>query len=162
MLGQQRSTLCVSSQVGCQMGCTFCATGTIAPQSTCAWQTASLSPACQAAQQESGNMKSGASSDFDSCRDQSCERGQLLSFTKLSCYPLRRHHGLEGGPDSGRDRGAAGACSPGDHHKECGLHGALHPSESITTPASCATSAGRLPSQGTLSRQKLAKHIGSL
>ena len=27
MLGQQRSTLCVSSQVGCQMGCTFCATG---------------------------------------------------------------------------------------------------------------------------------------
>ena len=27
VLGQQRSTLCVSSQVGCQMGCTFCATG---------------------------------------------------------------------------------------------------------------------------------------
>jgi adenine C2-methylase RlmN of 23S rRNA A2503 and tRNA A37 len=27
LLGQQRSTLCVSSQVGCQMGCTFCATG---------------------------------------------------------------------------------------------------------------------------------------
>jgi sorting nexin-8 len=25
----QRSTLCVSSQVGCQMGCTFCATGTM-------------------------------------------------------------------------------------------------------------------------------------
>lgn len=25
--GQVRSTLCVSSQVGCQMGCTFCATG---------------------------------------------------------------------------------------------------------------------------------------
>ncbi|CAK0759542.1 hypothetical protein CVIRNUC_002705 [Coccomyxa viridis] len=29
VLGQQRSTLCVSSQVGCQMGCTFCATGTM-------------------------------------------------------------------------------------------------------------------------------------
>ena len=25
--GRQRHTLCVSSQVGCQMGCTFCATG---------------------------------------------------------------------------------------------------------------------------------------
>lgn len=25
--GNQRGTLCVSSQVGCQMGCTFCATG---------------------------------------------------------------------------------------------------------------------------------------
>ncbi len=25
--GMKRSTLCVSSQVGCQMGCTFCATG---------------------------------------------------------------------------------------------------------------------------------------
>jgi adenine C2-methylase RlmN of 23S rRNA A2503 and tRNA A37 len=28
MTGNIRSTLCVSSQVGCQMGCTFCATGT--------------------------------------------------------------------------------------------------------------------------------------
>lgn len=27
--GQRRATLCVSSQVGCQMGCTFCATGTM-------------------------------------------------------------------------------------------------------------------------------------
>lgn len=27
LTGQVRSTLCVSSQVGCQMGCTFCATG---------------------------------------------------------------------------------------------------------------------------------------
>lgn len=27
--GHQRATLCVSSQVGCQMGCTFCATGTM-------------------------------------------------------------------------------------------------------------------------------------
>ncbi len=27
LAGRQRSTLCVSSQVGCQMGCTFCATG---------------------------------------------------------------------------------------------------------------------------------------
>eukprot|EP00892_Ulva_mutabilis_P003910 jgi/Ulvmu1/1891/UM012_0048.1 len=27
--GNVRSTLCVSSQVGCQMGCTFCATGTM-------------------------------------------------------------------------------------------------------------------------------------
>uniref|UniRef100_A0A383VBW3 Radical SAM core domain-containing protein n=1 Tax=Tetradesmus obliquus TaxID=3088 RepID=A0A383VBW3_TETOB len=27
--GNKRSTLCVSSQVGCQMGCTFCATGTM-------------------------------------------------------------------------------------------------------------------------------------
>jgi hypothetical protein len=25
--GHRRATLCVSSQVGCQMGCTFCATG---------------------------------------------------------------------------------------------------------------------------------------
>lgn len=25
--GKLRSTLCISSQVGCQMGCTFCATG---------------------------------------------------------------------------------------------------------------------------------------
>ena len=24
-----RTTLCVSSQVGCKMGCTFCATGTL-------------------------------------------------------------------------------------------------------------------------------------
>jgi len=28
-VGRSRSTLCVSSQVGCQMGCTFCATGTM-------------------------------------------------------------------------------------------------------------------------------------
>eukprot|EP00884_Botryococcus_braunii_P021041 jgi/Botrbrau1/7620/Bobra.0159s0069.1 len=27
--GEYRKTLCVSSQVGCQMGCTFCATGTM-------------------------------------------------------------------------------------------------------------------------------------
>jgi 23S rRNA (adenine2503-C2)-methyltransferase len=27
--GRQRTTLCVSSQVGCAMGCTFCATGTM-------------------------------------------------------------------------------------------------------------------------------------
>lgn len=27
--GRRRATLCVSSQVGCQMGCTFCATGTM-------------------------------------------------------------------------------------------------------------------------------------
>lgn len=27
--GNQRATLCVSSQVGCIMGCTFCATGTM-------------------------------------------------------------------------------------------------------------------------------------
>ncbi len=27
--GRTRSTLCVSSQVGCQMGCTFCSTGTM-------------------------------------------------------------------------------------------------------------------------------------
>lgn len=27
--GSQRATLCISSQVGCQMGCTFCATGTM-------------------------------------------------------------------------------------------------------------------------------------
>mmetsp|Transcript_22946 Transcript_22946/g.59959 ORF Transcript_22946/g.59959 Transcript_22946/m.59959 type:complete len:552 (+) Transcript_22946:68-1723(+) len=27
--GHRRATLCVSSQVGCQMGCTFCATGTM-------------------------------------------------------------------------------------------------------------------------------------
>lgn len=27
--GGKRGTLCVSSQVGCQMGCTFCATGTM-------------------------------------------------------------------------------------------------------------------------------------
>lgn len=27
--GHKRATLCVSSQVGCQMGCTFCATGTM-------------------------------------------------------------------------------------------------------------------------------------
>ncbi|KAK3259673.1 hypothetical protein CYMTET_31345 [Cymbomonas tetramitiformis] len=27
--GNKRATLCVSSQVGCQMGCTFCATGTM-------------------------------------------------------------------------------------------------------------------------------------
>ena len=27
--GSERSTLCISSQVGCQMGCTFCATGTM-------------------------------------------------------------------------------------------------------------------------------------
>lgn len=26
---EDRVTLCVSSQVGCQMGCTFCATGTM-------------------------------------------------------------------------------------------------------------------------------------
>lgn len=30
--GRVRSTLCVSSQVGCQMGCTFCATGTMGLQ----------------------------------------------------------------------------------------------------------------------------------
>ena len=28
-IGGQRNTLCVSSEVGCQMGCTFCATGTM-------------------------------------------------------------------------------------------------------------------------------------
>jgi adenine C2-methylase RlmN of 23S rRNA A2503 and tRNA A37 len=28
--GNLRATLCVSSQVGCQMGCTFCATGALA------------------------------------------------------------------------------------------------------------------------------------
>lgn len=28
-VGHQRATLCVSSQVGCIMGCTFCATGTM-------------------------------------------------------------------------------------------------------------------------------------
>jgi adenine C2-methylase RlmN of 23S rRNA A2503 and tRNA A37 len=33
--GKLRSTLCVSSQVGCQMGCTFCATGAI-PDCVCA------------------------------------------------------------------------------------------------------------------------------
>ena len=27
--GSKRATLCVSSEVGCQMGCTFCATGTM-------------------------------------------------------------------------------------------------------------------------------------
>lgn len=27
--GNERATLCVSSEVGCQMGCTFCATGTM-------------------------------------------------------------------------------------------------------------------------------------
>lgn len=27
--GGPRATLCVSSQVGCKMGCTFCATGTM-------------------------------------------------------------------------------------------------------------------------------------
>ena len=27
--GSERATLCISSQVGCQMGCTFCATGTM-------------------------------------------------------------------------------------------------------------------------------------
>ena len=27
--GNPRTTLCVSSQVGCKMGCTFCATGTM-------------------------------------------------------------------------------------------------------------------------------------
>jgi adenine C2-methylase RlmN of 23S rRNA A2503 and tRNA A37 len=27
--GQRRGTLCVSSEVGCAMGCTFCATGTM-------------------------------------------------------------------------------------------------------------------------------------
>jgi adenine C2-methylase RlmN of 23S rRNA A2503 and tRNA A37 len=27
--GEKRATLCLSSQVGCQMGCTFCATGTM-------------------------------------------------------------------------------------------------------------------------------------
>lgn len=27
--GGSRATLCVSSEVGCQMGCTFCATGTM-------------------------------------------------------------------------------------------------------------------------------------
>eukprot|EP01050_Picozoa_sp_SAG11_P009087 SAG11_NODE_834_length_6941_cov_19.514762_3_plen_165_part_00 len=27
--GRDRATLCVSSQVGCKMGCTFCATGTM-------------------------------------------------------------------------------------------------------------------------------------
>ena len=27
--GNKRATLCVSSQVGCAMGCTFCATGTM-------------------------------------------------------------------------------------------------------------------------------------
>ena len=27
--GHRRATLCVSSEVGCQMGCTFCATGTM-------------------------------------------------------------------------------------------------------------------------------------
>ncbi|KAK9861885.1 hypothetical protein WJX84_010257 [Apatococcus fuscideae] len=29
LTGQPRATLCVSSQVGCQMGCTFCATGSM-------------------------------------------------------------------------------------------------------------------------------------
>lgn len=29
VIGGNRNTLCVSSQVGCQMGCTFCATGTM-------------------------------------------------------------------------------------------------------------------------------------
>ncbi|CAE8702452.1 unnamed protein product [Polarella glacialis] len=29
MRHEQRTTICVSSQVGCQMGCTFCATGTL-------------------------------------------------------------------------------------------------------------------------------------
>ena len=28
-VGGERATLCVSSEVGCQMGCTFCATGTM-------------------------------------------------------------------------------------------------------------------------------------
>lgn len=28
-VGHKRATLCVSSEVGCQMGCTFCATGTM-------------------------------------------------------------------------------------------------------------------------------------
>ena len=27
--GQRRATLCISSQVGCAMGCTFCSTGTM-------------------------------------------------------------------------------------------------------------------------------------
>lgn len=31
-LGRHRVTLCISSQVGCQMGCTFCATGTMGLQ----------------------------------------------------------------------------------------------------------------------------------
>jgi adenine C2-methylase RlmN of 23S rRNA A2503 and tRNA A37 len=30
--GHKRATLCVSSEVGCQMGCTFCATGTMGLQ----------------------------------------------------------------------------------------------------------------------------------
>lgn len=29
MRHEKRATLCVSSQVGCKMGCTFCATGTM-------------------------------------------------------------------------------------------------------------------------------------
>ena len=32
--GRRRATLCVSSQVGCQMGCTFCATGASRPAGT--------------------------------------------------------------------------------------------------------------------------------
>jgi adenine C2-methylase RlmN of 23S rRNA A2503 and tRNA A37 len=29
LLHKARSTVCISSQVGCKMGCTFCATGTM-------------------------------------------------------------------------------------------------------------------------------------
>ena len=70
------------------------------------------------------------SRDFYIYKVQSCEPGYLPNFVKVSCHPLCRHHGLEGGPDSWRDRGAAGACSPGDRHQERGLHGELYPTES--------------------------------
>jgi adenine C2-methylase RlmN of 23S rRNA A2503 and tRNA A37 len=37
--GSRRATLCISSQVGCQMGCTFCATGTMGLRGALSVQT---------------------------------------------------------------------------------------------------------------------------
>ena len=91
--GGSRATLCVSSEVGCQMGCTFCATGTMG-----------LKVCCGTVPRDGQMIIDGV---VKLTADIAIQQGLLIA----------------GRPHIWRDHRAAGACACAVAHSERRLHG---------------------------------------
>jgi len=110
--GNQRSTLCVSSQVGCQMGCTFCATGEGGKGCD---ERLSGDDRQRTRRMRSADLSAPPANSALSCACQAC----AVVVRRVQ----RRHDGAEGQPDDGRDCGAARLRVAVRPDPQRGLHG---------------------------------------
>lgn len=132
--GGSRATLCVSSEVGCQMGCTFCATGTMGLKVRCCPASGlngafALSHDPTAALSALPDVSEPPLLDtclpclrLAPCLAHQTESTSVTATVKRSCGNNTQLV-TAGRPDGGGDSGAAGARPHAGAHPQRRLHG---------------------------------------